>query len=309
MISNDGDRSSVDRAADEWMALLTSGTAKAEDFAAAREWCSQNDEHRAAFQRARQFWDAFIRPPAAAPAAKPTGLRRPHLAAAACALLVVAAGWQVREQQWTADFRTATGEQKSIALEDGSTVVLDSASALDVHYSATTRVLSLRRGQAMFHVAHDAQRPFVVHDRDVTATALGTVYAVSRLDEGAQVSVLEGRVAVSRQGADLVTLTAGQRVSLSSTGAIHTTIDADSELAWERGMLVAQKRPLDAVLEDLDRYQPGVILQADDLRDLPVSGTFRLDTPGATLGALAAVFPIEITRLTDYVTIVRRRVD
>lgn len=297
---------SIARRADEWMTRLTSGTATSEDFAAAREWCAQSDEHRAAFQRARNFWQEFILPKQAELPREQPAPRR-WLAAAATVLFVVGVSTAAYTQHWMADFRTAAGERRTVTLADGSKVVLDSASAIDVRYSDNTRSIHLLSGQALFHVAPNPQRPFVVHDHGVTATAVGTVYSVKDSDDAPRVSVLEGKVAVATEMAGPLTITAGQRAN-SRHGIITVSeIGVDNEFAWEHGSLAVQKMPLPEVLGELERHQTGIIVAGSGLEDLEVSGIFSLDNPDETLATLSSVFPIEVMTLTRYVKVVHRK--
>jgi transmembrane sensor len=122
--------------------------------------------------------------------------RRPFFVAAAVAFAVVIGGavwWQANRYPL---YSTDIGERRSITLADGSTVDLNARSKLRIEFSSAERRVELLDGQALFQVAKDKQRPFIVHCRDATVRAVGTQFDVYRKDSGTTVTVLEGRVAV-----------------------------------------------------------------------------------------------------------------
>ena len=228
------------------------------------------------------------------------------LAAAASVLMMFFAGYMASGGLWTADYRTAAGEQRRIKLDDGSSVLLDTATSLDIDYSDGQRNVYLHEGQALFQVAHDSRRPFVVHDGAVTATAVGTVYAVRHDEAGPRITVREGRVAVTGEGSTSVTLVAGEQVAWSAQGIEQVTVDTASALAWERGVLLFKLTPLREVIAEIDRHRRGVIFIVNaDILDMPVSGMFRIDEIDGSLASLANVFPLEVTQIGGYVAIVR----
>lgn len=228
---------------------------------------------------------------------------------ATAAVLVIGLGLGlVRQQAWDADYRTGLGEQRRIELADGSHLLLDSDSAVDVSLRGDLREIVLRRGEALFEVAHDPQRPFRVEAGDLSATALGTVYAVRRQDDVVRVTVAQGRVAVQGEGEGL-TLAAGEQVAARG-GRLQArqAVDAGKVLAWQHGRLVFEMTPLAEVLAELQRYRPGYLLIADDrLRDLKVNGSFRLDRLDDALATLEQAFALSIRRYTDYVLVLQAR--
>ncbi|MFC4307923.1 FecR family protein [Steroidobacter flavus] len=295
----------LDIQAEAWLVRVTSREATPEDFKAAREWCEQSPAHQDAFRRARRFW-RMAGP--TLPVQQPTSRWRARPALALAASVAMAIGLSVlsAHQDWTADYRTSADIER-VTLEDGSTLLLDAETALDVEYTAQRRTIRLRRGRALFDVEHDPSRPFVVDDGTATATALGTVYAVRHHDEGLQVTVREGRVAV-RRGNDSIVVTAGEQATASAAHLSSERIDTNNALAWERGMIVCKLTPLSEVIAQLNRHRPGIVLIGDDsLRDLRVSGVFRLDAAEETLTSLLEVFPIEKLELSRYFVVLTPR--
>src|SRR3984957_3986026 len=141
-----------------------------------------------------------LRPAPAAAAAAAAGARSRRLrwAALAAGVLVAAVGalfWYAHPGFH--EFETATGEQRTFELEDGSVVSLNTHSRVAVRLAAHAREVRLLRGEALFHVAHDPSRPFLVSTDDAVVQAVGTQFDVYRRDDGTVVAVLEGRVNVT----------------------------------------------------------------------------------------------------------------
>ncbi|WP_336335421.1 FecR family protein [Pseudomonas putida] len=295
----------VRRAAQAWVVRLTSGNVQPGDVEAARAWCALAPEHQQAFVEARRVW--ALSGQLQAPARRHAPARQWALASAAVLVLGVglALAWQ---GQWGADYRTGVGERRVVALADGSRISLDAESAVDVEVSAQARRITLRKGEAVFDVAHDPARPFTVQAGEVRATALGTVYAVSREGSAVDVIVKRGRVAVS-DASDRVELAAGEAVGQQAgrLGSKHG-LDVDSALAWQQGRLVFEQAPLAQVLRALERYRPGWLVIGDEqLRGLKVSGTFQLDRLDEGLATLEQAFALSIRRYSDYLLVFEAR--
>ncbi|PZU19615.1 MAG: hypothetical protein DI584_18095, partial [Stenotrophomonas sp.] len=127
---------------------------------------------------------------------------------AGCALL--AGSWTLLQPEQPEvpvhQYASAVGEQRSIALADGSMVTLAPASYIAVRFSAGVRDIELRDGEATFDVAHDSSRPFRVHAGDNTVQAVGTRFTVNRLPSGTLVAVSEGKVKVTANSSWLESL-------------------------------------------------------------------------------------------------------
>jgi len=294
----------VQRMAHAWVIRLTGGAVLPSDVAAARAWCEQAPEHQQAFVEARRLWclSAYLAEPRAA--VRPSSRRRWAMGIAASLVL----GFGVAGVQWMAldaDYYTGTGERLQVVLAEGSRITLNANSAVDVKLTADGRRITLRKGEALFNVTADPQRPFSVQAGAVSATALGTVYAVRRDGADVDVTVRHGRVAVA-EGADNVTLGAGEAVAGRADGlGTKQAVDVDRVLAWEQGRLVFELTPLAQVLEQIERYRPGILMLRDPrLAALKVSGTFQLDHLDEGLATLEKVFPLKIERYTDYLLVV-----
>jgi transmembrane sensor len=146
-----------------------------------------------------------------------------------------------------------------------------------------------------------------------TATALGTVFDVKRVDGQVQVTVIESRVAVDYGPAGApggqILLGSGQQTTYTedSPPSSVRTADLDAVSAWRRGRLVFENKPLGEVVAELNRYHQGLMFIGDKtLRERPVSGVFRTGRPTEAVGALEHSLGLKSTRLTDYLILLHR---
>lgn len=210
---------------------------------------------------------------------------------------------------WLSDYHTATGERTEITLADGSRVILDTDTALSVHFGESFRRVELLRGRASFEVAPDPRYPFEVTGGAVTARALGTAYEVAVSGSEVRVSVLEHSVAVRTSGSDQeVTLSAGQQAHWNGRKLKGPEpADLRAAAAWHKGKLIFENRPLAEAIAELDRYRPGAILiTSAELRALRVTGVFPLDQPDSVLNDMAATLKLRTTQLGPWITLLHR---
>ncbi|MGU3495732.1 FecR family protein [Xanthobacteraceae bacterium A53D] len=315
----------LDAAAD-WYVRRDAGPLDPTEEAQFQAWLSE-PENRAAFEEIAGTWadlgliprpstlpmaanDDARAPAIHAPARRAPSLRRwAYGAIAATAAVLVVGSALDLPMMLEADAMTATGEIRTLALADGSSVELNTASALAIDYSASERRIRLLRGEAVFTVAKDAARPFVVEAASGNAVARGTVFAVSKDGEQATVTVLESRVGVSYpEAARPVELSAGEAVGYSPRGVgTVRVVDADTETAWRRGKLVFVDRPLGEVIAELNRYYAGRIQIVDgSISSEPVSGVFDIRDPVRVLDAVEETLGLQSTRLTSYLVLLHR---
>lgn len=313
----------IAKAAQQWFARLLAPDCSLAERAAFERWFSADDVHASTYQEVQDIWERSgrlrDRPAIAAAlqeAGRPAPRRvrhhwRPALAAAAAVVLAVAlagALWLIRPAQAPMlRYATSVGQQRTLHLKDGSTVVLDTASTLEVRYDKGARNLTLQRGQADFSVRHDAARPFVVHAGDGSVTATGTRFQV-RVDDRdtAIVTLLRGQVRVvadsQKPASAVVTLAPDQRVAIESTGALGPLQQvSESELAsangWTEGDLVVKQWPLRRVLAEMNRYSKVKLRLGDPgLGDVPVSGVFKAGDQQSFALSLEYGWPIRAER-------------
>lgn len=209
-------------------------------------------------------------------------VRRRALWASAAALCMLAIGyWAINDSQ---GYTTAIGEQRSMKLDDGSFIYLNTNSRVEVDFSARARSIHLIRGEALFVVERDSERPFTVTVGDATVRALGTQFNVRRRAEGADVAVVEGVVQVSATDPPK-RLAAGEgaRVVQGRIMAPPRNGTADA-LAWRQRHLVFHDAPLADVAEEFNRYNRTQIRVEGDLaREMQLSGIFDADRPQALM--------------------------
>nr|WP_314872276.1 FecR domain-containing protein [uncultured Pseudomonas sp.] len=207
---------------------------------------------------------------------------------------------------WTADYHTRTGERLKTVLADGSRLQLNTASAVDVLYSATERRIQLHTGELLLTSAVDpARRPLLVQTPQGSIRALGTRFAVRAEGDSTLVSVFQHQVRVTPSGAASVVLDAGTqcRFRANQLGAVQQT-DAGQD-AWSEGMLVANDQRLDAFLAELSRYRAGWLRCDPAVAGLRISGAFAIDDSDQTLRALSQTLPVRVVQTTRYwVTVV-----
>jgi len=233
------------------------------------------------------------------------------LAMAACLLLMMGlgAGWQ--PARWIddlgADYVSAPGEIRTVTLADQSRVTLDADSAIAVDFSRGERHVQLRRGAGFFSVTHTGD-PFVVDAEQGQAKVLGTQFEVRLQPQGAQVTVLSGRVGVTaKKYAEPQILTAGQQVAYGEGAAekLHA-VDSEAQLAWRQGWLNYYKATLAEVVQDLGRYYPGrIVLLNDELAARRISGSFPSKDPQAVLSSLQGVLGFEQHNVLGHLIILR----
>ena len=165
----------------------------------------------------------------------------------------------------------------------------------------------LLEGTAFFEVAPDSARPFRVAAGPATVTVVGTAFAVRYVDGRVTVTVREGVVDVrGTVPGPAVRLRPGEQVEVTAGGIGESrTVDLTASLAWMDGWLAFEDRPLGAVLAELDRYHPGVIVVPAGLAGVRVTGSYRLDDPVRTTAQLAGLVHADVARYSDALLVLR----
>lgn len=297
--------------ATHWLVRLQSGQAGDAEQAGLLAWRQAHPDHELAWQRLGALGQDLRTGAGTLPSdlarrllEVPAGpSRRTVLKSLAGLVLVAGAGtWTVREarrQGFGADYRTARGEWRTLQLPDGTQLLLGTATAVDVHFGATERRLSLRRGEVLVRSGHDAAgRPLVVGTPSGRVVPVGTRFTVRyEPDQDAdltQVAVLEGAVdLLPRDGGMAQRLRAGEQGGLLPGTALAPQALAAPAAAWTDRMLVAERMRLDDFLAELGRYRPGWLRCAPEVASLRVSGAFALDDTDAVLALLQETLPVE----------------
>jgi transmembrane sensor len=223
------------------------------------------------------------------------------LALGLAASLLVAVGLSWFALSRPEQFQTKVGEQRSVMLADGSLVTLNTASKIEVRLRKDRRVIDLVEGEALFEVAHDAQRPFDVHVGNTTVRAVGTQFNIDRRATRTVVTVIEGRVRMVVAGASatpIPDLSAGDRVVVGTAGSgdVQHGVNLTEVTAWTRRQLVFQHRPLGEIAAEFNRYNVGRIeIRSPALQEQEVTGTFRSDDVASFVAVLAGVPGVQVT--------------
>lgn len=319
------DRERIKQEAGEWVARQDTRDLTPEEEASFHAWRGQSDVHREEFDRIADAWDQcdlldelnYVdviaeRPtPMRVPALM---ARRPLLSAMAASFVVVMIGaalyaqMALRTPLQSGAFHTALGEQKTITLADGSSLVLNTDSAVEMRYTREGRDIRLLRGEAHFDVAKNKHRPFSVYAGDEVVRAVGTAFAV-RLQETAavEVTVSEGRVALFANQPlpapePVIEMMAGEIaiVKKAKVEKLEELAGAalERKLAWRRGLISFAGDSLGDAVAEISRYADYRIDIADPaLQDVTVGGYFRVGEVEPFLRALEDAFDIGVERI------------
>jgi transmembrane sensor len=312
MVSAVNPRDAIDAQAAAWVARLQGDAPAGHLDGALKLWLDANPTHQAAFERATEIW--ALLPGAAlcrdAEAKWASGSARPvrasparwvwqPLALAASLVLVVGLSawlWLAAPHQ---RYATATGEQKVATLADGSRIALNTDSQLDVAYDPRTRHIRLDRGEAMFEVAHNAERPFIVTAGTKQVRAVGTAFIVRRIGSDVIVTLVQGKVAVTdtaRTATRATYLTPGERLTAPASGTARMDRQSpEAATAWRRGQAVFADTPLASAVADLNRYGgPGIVIDDPAVSRLPISGVFATNDTEEFVRAVALLHGLHV---------------
>lgn len=227
--------------------------------------------------------------PSQAPPARASRGRLLHWGAGLAALVLIAlAGWRIAN--YASTYSTEVGEQRTVSLQDGSVLYLNTDSRARVRFSGKSREIVLLNGEALFVVSHDPSRPFLVRTDDTVVQAVGTQFNVRRLSSDTRVSVIDGRVKVAREdvrasSADRVEfLAAGEEATISGSGPIvkAKVADISQAVAWRERRLVFKAQTLESVVNEVNRYSARQFrVEGERARQTLLTATVDADHPEA----------------------------
>jgi transmembrane sensor len=293
-----------DAVAADWVVRLQGAELTEADALAFDAWLSASNDNARAYDAALS---TMLEVEAAAPAiarglrGRPANGRRAWLAAgalAAAAAVALMVSPLIGVQPAPQTYVTAKGEHRTVKLADGSVVDLNAASRLTVAFGRHERRLQMAEGEAVFDVAHEPGRPFLIEAGDRTVRVVGTRFDVRR--RAGQLSVTVERGVVEVRPADGVAgrgfrLHPGQRLD-HAQGAAQVSIraaDPAEVFSWRTGRLIYRDQPLSAVVADLNEQFARPIRIADpSLGDARVSGVLVLDDQAAIVRRLALLAPL-----------------
>ena len=312
----DKDENQIADEAIEWFSRLRMSAVTSNDLEAFERWRNAHPSHRLIYDRVSAMWENPGMLAAASRAGKTGTDHKPltrvrwrtmmAIAASLVMVIVVAIQWDLVTRT-QADYYTGVGERTTVRLSDQSVVTLNTQTAIAVEYGSGARTIRLFKGQASFKVTPDPSRPFVVEHHGIQTRAVGTEFNVRELSSGAQVTVVEGKVSVSKPGASWpeIPLEAGREVRADEgTGGEPYDVDVAMATAWQQGRLVVTAARLDEVLKEVGRYYPGsIIIWNRELEHMRLTGTYNLNDPAKLLATLSKTLSFHTVSLADRVTV------
>ena len=297
-----------------WMALLDSDRCNEADRISFARWLDEDPTHRWAFEELSAVWARLrtlsdVEPllqqekvvplssasPSLAQIPAASAPQRDWSAIAAMAIVAVGIVAHLLLSPVSETITTAVGESREVVLADGSVLELNARTTMDITIYDQKRAVNLVEGEAVFHVAADA-RPFVVANEHCSIAALGTTFSVDVANDMLEVSVIEGRVAVTtseqplplteydsdigvRFAAEAALLGAGELLEVSGSNQKQRWLGTEEfrkRLSWRNGVVEFENQPLHAVVEEMRRYMHVSIHVADsELSGIRISGRFE----------------------------------
>jgi len=330
-----------------WVWRLDDDDVPAGTRAEFEQWLRRDQRHRRAFEELGGVWQSldelaeakreekvatFVAEERrlhaqAAPAPLSNRLRRllPWAMAASLALAAGGVLWYQRGNE-SQTLATAVGQRRSVGLADGSVVQLNTNTILETRFTRDRRVIRLEKGEALFKVAHNADRPFFVQAGDTVVRAVGTEFNVRLRDSrDVEVIVTDGRVEITPRAeapgraaavapeqtpARPSELEAGQRFEADAADRVAriapTTVS--NALAWRDGAIVFDGEPLVQAIAELNRYTDTRLVVVDPgIQRLRVGGRFRTGDVDGFLEALTNAFPVAVRRTSDHLVYIEAR--
>lgn len=237
----------------------------------------------------------------------PPGINFARMAAGVVAAILMGLGgymwWNAAGDEPPQTFATQRAEHRGAELSDGSKIELAAMTDLAVSYDRRRRSIDVARGEAMFEVAKDASRPFVVSTPRGQFTAVGTAFNVDITGDEVELFVTEGVVSARpapRPGQSEpapVRVAAGQRLVIRGSGPTLVLYESAAGLTrqWQEGRLEYQEASLQSVIDDVNRYtHKPIVLDNPELGRLTYTGTVILSAADTWAYGLVGAFPVAI---------------
>lgn len=319
----------IDDEASLWLVRLDNGNLSETSRKELRHWLAADERHPAALKAMAEIWDDMdkilnviddkniAKNVTIWPILKPV-FTPIVLAASICFVAVflwLAKPYDVQKHSYA----TLVGQHMDTTFDDGSIIHLNTNSRIETEFSADKRIIKLVKGEALFEVAHDPQRPFIVYVGDRLVQAIGTKFVIHLNDENIQVTVTDGKVKMSKVALDTtledikeldsavtekddIYITKGEKVVVAGDQAAQLTHvkpeNINRELAWLDGKLIFDNEELFDVIEEINRYvNITIVLKDPSLHNIRISGRFDLGDSDALIEALELSFNVKSQRL------------
>lgn len=306
--------------ASEWHVRLMSEDALDADWLAFETWLAEDPRHQAAYAAVEQVWADLDAAPAEArvnvapmrPRPRPRRRWGAVAGLAAASLAAVIGLGLYLDPAKTEVFETPVGQTRQVALADGTRIILNGGSHLEARIGRRERRVRMADAEAVFDVAHDADKPFLIDASDRQVRVVGTKFNLLSHQGEVQVAVDRGVVEVRRadapDAAPIARLTRGMSLSHApGQGDRVGRTDPEAALAWTTGRLVFQGEPLEAVARTLERYGATPIVVAPDAANLPVTAVLIIADQDDMLQGLSDFLPVRIEHGSDRVRLSLRR--
>lgn len=206
-----------------------------------------------------------------------------------------------QQQAWLADYRTPYAEQKQITLDDGTIIVLNSKTAIDVQYTDTERNIILRFGEIYIETAQDTQhRPFKVLGKHGDMLALGTAFNVNQQPQKTILSVTQHKVQITTKHSQQQQIVKeGQQSSFNAEQIFSVEKMQFEPLVWRNGLVTVNRLNVIDFAKIIERHY-GVAIEIDptalNLQHIEISGSFPINNLDRLLSLLQETYPIQIEK-------------
>lgn len=291
----------------EWFFLLQSDNCNAEDHQRFDRWFSESEENRTAYLYAESLWLNMnqITEQHVIPGLEEARKLRPrkhslHVLSVSALLLAASAltalGWTEYHAE-TVTYSTIIGERRTVTLNDGSIVDMNTTSRLHVRLSLLQRKMTLEEGEAVFDVQHEDFRPFNVYAGQLKIRDIGTRFNVRLYPDAVSVAVLEGAVEINNaylgEGYQRTYYTQNDLAALQP-------IDIDQVESWRHGRLVFKQATLQEITVELTRYHSvQFVFTEPSVAQKTLSGTFNSGDLALFLNSIERLLPVEVNYHPD----------
>jgi transmembrane sensor len=300
----------------EWQVTFWSGEVTETERSEFQRWLSSDERHAAAWtqiQKSENTLASMAAPGAATTLRSSRQMASRRKSLRALGILIGAGtlfhfGRQTPEwQSLTADYHAAHGQRKDITLADGTQVTLNTSTSIDFVFDSHQRLIRLRNGEIFvisgpkLTPSGEMLAPLLVETAEGTVRPIGTQFNVRQEKNSSLVAVIEGAVDITpRKNSQSVRLLAGHKTSFDQQEVARTESSPANDIAWTKGLLVAERMRLQDFVAELARYRRGYLRCDPAVADLIVSGVYSVDNTDATITSLVDALPIRVQYVSRY---------
>ena len=319
----------IDDEASIWLVRLDNGNLSEQSRKDLRIWLAADERHPAALKSMADIWDDMDEALVIINDDKPSKnislwpilkpIFKPLAMAASVSFLAILIWLATPMNVQKNSYATLVGQQLDTTFADGSIIHLNTNSHIETEFSDEKRIIKLIKGEVLFEVAHDPNRPFIVYVGDRLVQAIGTKFVIHLKSENIQVTVTDGKVKMSKVAlntklADIkalnnsnvqegdIFIVKGEKIIVASNQVpklIHIKAEnIKRDLAWLDGKLIFDNEELFDVITEINRYvDVEIVVKDPSLHKIRISGRFDLGDSEALIEALELSFNIKSQRL------------